>query len=463
MATLAQRIFTYGLAGLVLATLPIVTARYALADDDGGGGGGGGGDGGGGGGSDPWRPNFKRSTPKSQCLCLPFVGCSCGKSASKAKPQRYVEKPVRQQARTVTPPQPRQEVLVSNLSPEARATLERRGYSVRGERLSSLTGSTLTRLLAPVGESSQTAARLVQQLSPGSVIARNELFRRLALNFKPAGSSCGRQCEPFQMTAWTERVGACSTDVRIGVIDTGVDLDHPTLSKANLKVNTVRSRDRLASDRDHGTAVVSLLVGQSGSAIHGLTPAAQIFAADAFHSTANGSTADTFDLIAALDWVVEQNVQAINLSLSGPDNAFMKKAIEGIVSRKIPVIAAAGKPDQDEKTGYPARYANVIAVSAVDARLRPSRLSIRGDHIAFAAPGAGVMVANSGGQIKLADGTSFAAPFVTAAFAAMARNGGSTASTIEKLASSAKDLGAAGRDPIYGWGLVQYDNLPACR
>lgn len=467
MSVIARAFFTFCLACTVLVMSPMATMHFANADDDGGGGGGGGG-GEGGGGFDPWRPNFKRSTPTAQCTCLPLIGCSCPKT--KAKPQRVAEKPARP-APSPPPPsaaapppksQPRQEIVVGGLSSDARIALVRRGFAVRGERSSPLTGATITRLMAPAGESSQSAIRRAQQLAPGSTVSRNDLFRRLALNYKPAGTPCGRRCEPFQVTAWSERIGACSAGVRIGIVDTGVDLDHPSLANAQVRVKTVRSSDRQASDRDHGTAVVSLLVGQSGTEVHGLTPKAQVFAADAFHGTSDGSTADTFDLITALDWVAEQNVQAVNLSLSGPDNAFMRKAIEALIARKIPVIAAAGKPDQNNATGFPARYPNVVAVSAVDARLRPSRLSIRGDHIAFAAPGAGVVVANSGGTIKLADGTSFAAPFVTAAFAAMAKSG-ATPGTIEQLASAAKDLGAAGRDPIYGWGLVQYDRIETCR
>src|SRR5690606_20144884 len=106
----------------------------------------------------------------------------------------------------------------------------------------------------------------------------------------------------------------------------------------------------------------------------------------------------------------------INLSFSGPPNPVMAEAIARVTARGVSIVAAAGRPDGGA-SGYPARYENVVAVSAVDTRLRPSRLSVRGAHIAFAAPGVGLIVAAPRGGHRRVDGTSFAAPFVSAALA----------------------------------------------
>jgi subtilisin family serine protease len=67
-------------------------------------------------------------------------------------------------------------------------------------------------------------------------------------------------------------VGRCGVDIPIGVIDTGVDLSHPTLTGAQVAVRTIRSPDRPPSDPDHGTAVVSLLVGRADSEVAGIFP-----------------------------------------------------------------------------------------------------------------------------------------------------------------------------------------------
>ena len=84
-------------------------------------------------------------------------------------------------------------------------------------------------------------------------------------------------------------------------------------------MKSVRSADRAASDTEHGTAVASLLVGQGDGLVAGLAPKAQLFAADAFYGSGPSSAADAFDLIAALDWMAEENVNLVNMSLSGPN------------------------------------------------------------------------------------------------------------------------------------------------
>jgi hypothetical protein len=104
----------------------------------------------------------------------------------------------------------------------------------------------------------------------------------------------------------------------------------------------------------------------------------------------------------------------------------------------------------------------VIAVSAVDNRLRASRLAMHGEHISFAAPGVGVAVAHRRLGTQRVDGSSFAAPFVAAAYAMALTREKDEAQVTRMLAGSAKDLGSPGRDPLYGWGLVQYTGFPSC-
>ena len=98
---------------------------------------------------------------------------------------------------------------------------------------------------------------------------------------------------------------------------------------------------------------------------------------------------------------------------------------------------------------------DVVAVTAVDPNLRPYRHANRGVYIDFSAPGVGLRTAKPGGGVKVQSGNSFAAPFVTAA-AALERTRGIPASQVRQaLARRAQDLGAPGRDPVFGWGLVR--------
>lgn len=463
------------LLGLLLAAVgpggPIGLVGPAWADDgdgDGGGsggegGGGSGAGGGGGGGGDIWTPGSS-SRRGGKCRCQSFLflkSCNCSGSTARRRS--------RERAVAAAPSAPRtsesrrsREIIVSGLSPQQIATLESQGYQVRGQFQSALVGRSVVRLAVPGATTERQALARVRTLAPDALAAPNDLYRRSRFaSYRAAGGACGARCEAFTLTAWKPDAGRCAAGISIGVIDTGVDVDHPSLVGARIAVETTRSPDRPKSDTDHGTGVVSLLAGAPGSDVVGLAHGASVFAADAFHGTSDGSSADAFDVVRSLDWLASANVRLLNMSLTGPDNPVLKSAVEATLTKGVVVVAAAGRPDEGNKLGFPARYDGVVAVAAVDARMRPSRLSARGRHIAFAAPGVGLVVAGSKGTLRKVDGTSFAAPFVTAAFAqGLARN--APPRIEELLAKTARDLGAPGRDDTYGWGVIQFDGLPSC-
>jgi subtilisin family serine protease len=107
---------------------------------------------------------------------------------------------------------------------------------------------------------------------------------------------------------------------------------------------------------------------------------------------------------------------------------------------------------------YPAAYPGVIAVSAVDARLRVLPEASGGAHISFAAPGADIMAAVPGGGFQRVRGTSFAAPLVAGKLAReLAQPGADGGEILRRLVAAAEDRGAKGRDPRYGHGLVGRD------
>jgi hypothetical protein len=397
-----------------------------------------------------------------RCRCTLLVFCTCRAKKVASRPKPHSTAKVAATGPTPSRSSSRPEIVALDLDARALTALTERGFVVRGTRTSPLLGGELVRLAIPAAIGTDRALRLARER--GGAAARNDLYRRMRTVYRPSGETCGGRCEIFSMTAWTEAAGRCSANAVIGVIDTAVDRGHPSLAGVDLTVRTVRSSDRKPSDSDHGTAVVSLLAGAHGSPVAGLAPKARIFAADAFHDADGASSADAFDLVSALDWLAGENVRLINLSLSGPDNAILARAVAAARDRGVRLVAAAGRPEQGSSSGYPARYDGVIAVSAVDGRMRPSRLSTRGSHIAFAAPGVGVPVAVSGGSARLADGTSFAAPFVTAALASVLNSApvADRSDPLALLAGSARDLGAPGRDPVYGWGLVQFLPLTKC-
>jgi subtilisin family serine protease len=248
----------------------------------------------------------------------------------------------------------------------------------------------------------------------------------------------------------------------IGVIDTGVDTAHPALAGSRVETITTRRSDREPSGKEHGTGVVSLLVGEATDEFGGAAPGARVVAVDAFHRGPRSDTADTHDLIAALDELADRGVRLINLSFSGVDNPFLREAIEQLSRSGVTLVAAVGAPRDGDATGFPARYPGVIAVASVDSKMRTGRSSIRGSHVAFAAPGNGIVVATGRKGYGTVEGSSFAAPFVTAALAMALQGVSDTDQAVRLMASGAMDLGAPGRDPVFGWGLIQFSAVPPC-
>jgi subtilisin family serine protease len=366
--------------------------------------------------------------------------------------------------RQAAAPRERTEILGAGLSAADLDRLLTRGFTLLRTRQSAVLGTGLARLRAPSRFGQRQAIDLTRQLAPGASFAGNDLYRRPAHRpYRLSGGACGARCEQFELTGWTLPAGRCAADVSIGVVDTGVDLSHASLAGARVRLHTVRSPDRPPADLDHGTAVVSMLVGRADSEVVGIVPGARVLVADAFHGQGQAAVADAFDLIAAIDWLVAEGVKIVNLSLSGPDNEHLQLAVFRVQQQGVLLVAASGRPGRGRSSGYPAKYPGVVAVAAVDNRLRPSRLAIRGAHLAFTAPGTGIAVARRPMGVHRVEGTSFATPFVSAAYAIGLARGQGIAELTELLARSAKDLGPAGRDSLYGWGLLQFSSLPSCR
>jgi subtilisin family serine protease len=297
---------------------------------------------------------------------------------------------------------------------------------------------------------------------PGRTFAANDLYSTARPIFRPAGTLCGQSCPPFLLTSWRADIGRCAARATIGVVDTGVDTQHPAFKASRIEAVTVRSEDRAPSGRDHGTGVVSLLVGDASGEYSGAAPGASVVAVDAFHATKSGDIADMYDLVTAIDHLVERRIRVINLSLSGPDNPLLQEVVAKATAKGTVLVAAAGTNEGGTQSGFPARYPGVLAVSAIDSRLRLASGSQRGEHIAFSAPGVGVSVANANKGYSTVRGSSFAAPFVSAAYAMALETVRDGEQATRLIASTAKDLGAPGRDGIFGWGLIQFSALPPC-
>jgi subtilisin family serine protease len=157
-------------------------------------------------------------------------------------------------------------------------------------------------------------------------------------------------------------------------------------------------------------------------------------------------------------------VRVINLSLAGPPNAVLSRTVAELQDQlEIVLVAAAGNAGPQAEPLYPAAYDGVIAVTAIDRSGEVYRRAGRGAHIDLAAPGVDVWTAASisGGRPKT--GTSYAAPFVTAAAVLVLEETPAMipVEVAETLTAQASNLGPAGWDEVYGYGLLQLGGICA--
>ena len=243
-------------------------------------------------------------------------------------------------------------------------------------------------------------------------------------------------------------------NLRIGIIDSSVDRTHSTFAGAS--ITTKRFVENNAPPNLHGTAIVSIIVGSDPMAL-GLAPKAEIFAAEVFDENEDqGEFASTVSLIKALNWLVTSGVSVINISLAGPPNRLLETALTRVRQKGILAVAAAGNGGPMAQPMYPAAYPAVVAVTATDDRGRAFRLANRGEYVDIAAPGVNIRHARAGGGFIASSGTSYAVPFVTVAAARLMRSTSEPTAMLDRLYTTALDIGAPGRDQIYGYGQLRF-------
>ena len=207
------------------------------------------------------------------------------------------------------------------------------------------------------------------------------------------------------------------------MIDGGVAL-HPSLAGAAIEQNGFAGQPKPTG---HGTAVASLLVGNQG-VFRGAANGAKLYVADVYGGSRAAGSASA--IVSALGWLASHRAEVINISLVGPQNLVVAKAVEAIQRRGIRIVAAVGNDGPAAPPQYPASYPGVLAVTAVDARGRALPEAGKPAHLDFAAPGADMAAALPGSGYTRVRGTSFAAPLAAARLLATGSPGALAAEAI---------------------------------
>jgi subtilisin family serine protease len=243
---------------------------------------------------------------------------------------------------------------------------------------------------------------------------------------------------------------AHGANVTVAVIDSGIDVKHPELAGS-----IASSFDALGSKEGphiHGTGIAGAIVAHAR--LMGSAPAAKILVIRAFGVAQNGAESSSFIILKSLDYAVSHGVQIINMSFAGPKDALIERGIAAVAAKGIVMVAAAGNAGAKSPPLYPAANENVIAVSATDDHDRLFAASNRGGYVAVAAPGVDIFLPAPDEKYQMTSGTSFSAAYVSGIAALLLeRNPALKPDEVRAtLMKTAHDLGAPGRDDLFGAG-----------
>ena len=205
--------------------------------------------------------------------------------------------------------------------------------------------------------------------------------------------------------------------IRVAVVDTGVDQDHPKLrGRIATAQNFVDGGERdFARDR-HGTAVVGVIAARAddASGFSGIAPEAEVIAAKAcwYAARARGkASCSSWTLAKAIDFAIDMGARVLNLSLAGPPDPLLARLIARAHQQGTTIVAAT--VEGGNGPGFPASLQSVIAVVASDARGRIAQHASDGTTSAIAAPGVDVLTIAPRESYDLVSGSSFAAAHVS--------------------------------------------------
>jgi len=310
------------------------------------------------------------------------------------------------------------ELLLTGASDEDVARAQAVGFAVIGRETLGALDISVVRLAVPSRVSLAKGEATLRELLPDAAISADTLHYQSGL--APSGGA--RQAA----------VPAPAIAGSVGMIDGAPGPAVPVSLSRGFASGAPKASE-------HGSAIASILR---------LAGVRQIVAADVYGSDPAGGNA--LAIARGLDWLTAQSCKVVTISLVGPPNPLLARAVSAAQRRGVNIVAAVGNDGPAAPPAYPASYPGVIAVTGVDGRSRPLIEAGRTTHLDYAAPAADLLAADASGRWRAVRGTSYAAPFVAARAAAALTQG----SVIPVLDKEALDLGRKGTDASFGRGLL---------
>lgn len=313
-------------------------------------------------------------------------------------------------------------LIVVDPDPVSLQLAARAGFGIVADERDAELGLRSVTLAVPRGLSTRDALKRLHKTAPALQADFDHLY-------EPAGSA-------LLPVAGALAASPGGGGPRIGIVDGGV-ASHPSLSSASIEQSGFAGNPQPTG---HGTAVASLIVGNQGP-FRGAARGASLYVADVYGGSRAAGSASA--IVRALSWLASKHPQVINISLVGPQNQLVGRAVQALRARGIGIVAAVGNDGPAAPPQFPASYPGVVSVTGVDARGRALPEAGKAAHLDFAAPGADMAAALPGQGYAKVRGTSFAAPLATARLA--------LSGSLQLLASEARPgKGRVGRGIICG-------------
>ncbi|WP_428333030.1 S8 family serine peptidase [Novosphingobium sp.] len=277
------------------------------------------------------------------------------------------------------------------------------------------------RLRTPPGKGLSGALRTLRSALPGRTITADQIHFASGSAAPASGPASARPADA--------RPAAGNTS--LGIIDGGVRPSARIIDQAGFATGAPHPDA-------HAQAIVSLLAGAGTAHIH---------VADVYGTDPAGG--DALAIARALGWMQNHGVRVVSISLVGPANPLLARAIALVQARGLVVVAAVGNDGAAAPAAYPASYPGVVAVTGVDARNRVLFEAGHALHLDYAGPGADLTAIGLDGRAARLRGTSFAAPLVASRLAALAGESGDTRIMLERA-----NREAIGPGPRTGRGIL---------
>ncbi|HJV44538.1 MAG TPA: S8 family peptidase [Bacillota bacterium] len=244
--------------------------------------------------------------------------------------------------------------------------------------------------------------------------------------------------------------------VIVAIVDTGVDTSHEEFKdKLVPGYNVLMDTNNPMDDNGHGTHVAGIISANTNNnvGVAGVSWNNQIMPVKAIGAEGAGSS---FDIAKGIKWATDHGARVINMSVGNyHPSAVLEDAIHYAYNKGVVMVAASGN-DNTNQPSYPASYPEVLSIAAVDDQQNRATFSNFGDSVGVAAPGVDIASTYIYNEYAALSGTSMACPHVAglAGLILSVNPSLTNKDVVSIIEQSATDLGDPGKDPMYGYGLI---------